>query len=122
MFSADFLLQHTFHCSPFSVMNGHKRGPDTLQGGEQKTELQKITNSGYFFDVYHSVTRTDPEVTVEAFQHGEPIAVDYVFATKEFTPLNVLQMPTVKSMRRTPLLIPGCEPSDHMYHLAELVI
>jgi endonuclease/exonuclease/phosphatase family metal-dependent hydrolase len=84
--------------------------------------LQEITNSGYFFDVYHSVTRTDPEVTVEAFQHGEPIAVDYVFATKEFTPLNVLQMPTVKSMRRTPLPIPGFEPSDHMYHLAELVI
>jgi endonuclease/exonuclease/phosphatase family metal-dependent hydrolase len=82
--------------------------------------LKEITTGGIFLDVYHTLMCSNPEVTVEAYQHGEPIAVDYVFATNGFIPIRILEMPTIKAMRRTPLPIPGFEASDHLYQLAHL--
>jgi endonuclease/exonuclease/phosphatase family metal-dependent hydrolase len=106
--------------------NEYSRRPQLLCGDFNSKAgsipLIEVTTSGDFFDVYRALTCVDPQVTVEAYQHGEPIAVDYIFATKEFTPIRVLEMPTIRAMRRTPLPIPGFEASDHLYHLAYLAL
>jgi endonuclease/exonuclease/phosphatase family metal-dependent hydrolase len=86
----------------------------------QSDPLLAVTSGREFQDVYHTVLSTDPEMTVEVYQHGDPIAVDYVFASKHFTPYSVLQMPTIRSMRRKQLPIPGFEGSDHLYHFTIL--
>jgi endonuclease/exonuclease/phosphatase family metal-dependent hydrolase len=84
--------------------------------------LAEVVESGKFFDVYHDVVSRHPEMTVESFHHGEPIAVDYVFATPHFTVGSVLNMPSIRSMRSTQLPIPGFEASDHFYHLVNLTL
>jgi endonuclease/exonuclease/phosphatase family metal-dependent hydrolase len=71
-------------------------------------------------DTYKTLATKDPEMTVEPYQHGEAIAVDYVFATDHFTPTSVLLMPKIKDMRRVQLPITGFEASDHLYHLITL--
>jgi endonuclease/exonuclease/phosphatase family metal-dependent hydrolase len=86
----------------------------------RSTPLKEIARGKKFFDIYHSVVKKDPEMTVEPYQHGEPIAVDYMFATTHFIPTKILQMPTIASMRRKQLPIPGYEASDHLYHLSHL--
>jgi endonuclease/exonuclease/phosphatase family metal-dependent hydrolase len=83
--------------------------------------VQAAAESG-LVDVYHQVLSQDPEMTVEVYQHGEPIAVDYVFTTDDFVPLEVLQMPSILSTRRLQLPIPGFEGSDHLYQLVRVFL
>jgi endonuclease/exonuclease/phosphatase family metal-dependent hydrolase len=80
--------------------------------------LQQVEAGKNFSNTYHAIVHKNPEFTVEAYQHGQPISVDYLFTTKHFTPVSVLLMPTIASMRNTQLPIPGFEASDHLYHFA----
>jgi endonuclease/exonuclease/phosphatase family metal-dependent hydrolase len=81
--------------------------------------VQEIIHSKHLVDTYQALVCQNPEMTVEPYQHEKPIAVDYMFATKECVPVSVLNMPTIASMRRVQLPIPGFEGSDHLFHLAD---
>jgi endonuclease/exonuclease/phosphatase family metal-dependent hydrolase len=81
--------------------------------------IQQVLRTKTLVDTYQALVYHHPEMTVEPYQHGKPIAVDYMFATKEFVPVSVLKMPTIASMRRVQLPIPGFEGSDHLLHLAD---
>jgi endonuclease/exonuclease/phosphatase family metal-dependent hydrolase len=93
-------------------------GDFNSKAGSQPLVQMKMDT--HFIDMYHTLVHIDPEMTVEPFQYAETIAVDYVFATKHFTPINVLLMPSIASMRGKQLPILGFEASDHFYHLVHL--
>jgi endonuclease/exonuclease/phosphatase family metal-dependent hydrolase len=81
--------------------------------------IQEVVRTKTLVDTYQALVLQHPEMTVEPYQHGNAIAVDYMFATRELVPLSVLKMPTIALMRRVQLPIPGFEGSDHLLHWAD---